>query len=435
MLPLVVGLLAVAVAVVLLSPAVLSVLARFAGRTPIAVRLALRDLARYRARSGSALGAISLSVLIAGIVIVVTAGRFGNVLDYAGPNLTSSQLIIYTPHSPHGPSPTSPGDRVPGGGTTTALTADAHAIAAALGSRPVIQLESTSATLQHAASGRDFSGPVYVATPQLLRAFGISPGQVSPTADILSMRPGLPGISQMQLVYGNYFSPSGPAGGGNGPGGRNAYPCPGSDCLANPVIQSAGQLPSGTSAPNTVITEHAVRQLGLPVTAAGWLVVTPHPLTAAQIHSARQGAGSSGMSIETRNSIPSLAQVTNTATIFGILLALAILAMSVGLVRSETASDLRTLTATGASSSIRRTITATTAGALALAGAVTGLACAYLTAIAFFRTNQLDGLSALSSIPVGNLLLILVGMPAVAAAAGWLLAGREPAGLARQPME
>jgi putative ABC transport system permease protein len=141
------------------------------------------------------------------------------------------------------------------------------------------------------------------------------------------------------------------------------------------------------------------------------------------------------MTIETRNSIPSLSQITNVATAFAILLVLGILAMSVGLIRSETASDLRTLTATGAGSLIRRGLTATTAGALALAGAVAGLICGYLTAIGFFRTNQLDGLSALGSIPVGNLLLILIGMPLAAAIGGWLLAGREPAGLARQPAE
>ena len=54
---------------------------------------------------------------------------------------------------------------------------------------------------------------MYVATPQLLRAFGISASQVSPSADILSMRPGLSGLTKMQLVYGNYFSSSGPGGG------------------------------------------------------------------------------------------------------------------------------------------------------------------------------------------------------------------------------
>src|SRR5487761_1336211 len=40
-------------------------------------------------------------------------------------------------------------------------------------------------------------------------------------------------------------------------------------------------------------------------------------------------------------------EILTWATVFGILLALSILAMSVGLIRSETASDLRTLAATG----------------------------------------------------------------------------------------
>jgi hypothetical protein len=36
---------------------------------------------------------------------------------------------------------------------------------------------------------------------------------------------------------------------------------------------------------------------------------------------------------------------------------------------------------------------------------------------------------------VTNLLVILVGMPLAATALGWLLAGRDPAGIARQPLE
>ena len=51
-------------------------------RYAIATRLALRDLARYRARSGSALAAISLGVLVAVIVMLAAASRYGNVLDY-----------------------------------------------------------------------------------------------------------------------------------------------------------------------------------------------------------------------------------------------------------------------------------------------------------------------------------------------------------------
>jgi putative ABC transport system permease protein len=65
------------------------------------------------------------------------------------------------------------------------------------------------------------------------------------------------------------------------------------------------------------------------------------------------------------------------------LLALAVLAMTVGLIRSETAGDLRTLTATGASSGTRRTLTAATAAALALLGGILGTAGAYLALIAW----------------------------------------------------
>jgi len=59
---LVFGFVALIVAVILLSPQCLATLARLGRRAAIAVRLALRDLSRYRARSGSALAAISLGV-------------------------------------------------------------------------------------------------------------------------------------------------------------------------------------------------------------------------------------------------------------------------------------------------------------------------------------------------------------------------------------
>src|SRR5262249_59470986 len=113
------------------------------------------------------------------------------------------------------------------------------------------------------------------------------------------------------------------------------------------LIQEVNQLPAGTSAPNTVITEHAITSLGQQgsITMVGWLITAPSGLTTAQVTRAQQlAAAAPGMSVETRNSIPSLAQIINAATIFGIVLALGILAMSVGLVRSEATPDLRTLT-------------------------------------------------------------------------------------------
>ena len=421
------GFVALAAAIMLLAPALLGVAAAAGKRSPIAIRLALRDLARYRARSGPALAAISLSTLIAVIICVTSAARFGSALAWTGPNLSSSQLIVY---APNGPSGGPDGQTAPPVSMAQAQHV-ANEIAADLGTTSMITLETTSAGLVHAAPGPFWSGQIYVATPQLLRAFGISNSQISPDADILTMRPGLATMSAMQLLAGGGKAP----GNANGPG---SWPCPPGSCITSPPIQEVSQLPSGTSAPNTVITSRAITALHLQssITTAGWLIQAPHGLTAAQITSAQQlAAAASGMSTETRSNIPSLAQILDTATIFGIVLALGIVAMSVGLVRSEAARDLRTLTATGAAPSTRRTITAATAGTLAFTGAVTGIIGGYLAAVGFFRSNSLYGLSLLTSIPVTNLLWILAGMPLIAVVLGWLLAGRDPAGIGRQPLE
>ena len=112
-------------------------------------------------------------------------------------------------------------------------------------------------------------------------------------------------------------------------------------------------------------------------------------------------------------------------------MALGILALTVGLIRSESAADLRTLTATGATSRIRRTLTATTAGALALLGSLLGVAGAYLVLAATYH----DDLGYLSDVPVLYLAFAVVGVPLAATAAGWLLAGREPPAIARTVIE
>jgi putative ABC transport system permease protein len=430
------GLIVLIVAVILLAPFCLTVLARLGNRTPISVRLSLRDLSRYRARSGSALAAISIGILIAVIISVATAARFANVLDYAGPNLASNQLIVYTPNG-QGGGPGGPGPS-PAPSSIQSLSAKAHAIATALGSREVVELETTDANLNHNGAGRQWSGPLYVATPQLLHAFGITSSDYSPTADILSMRPGLSGLSGMQLNYGNAKGP-GPS--GPGPGQNpTSFPCPRGSCVSNPSIQEVSALPSGTSAPNTVITEHAIRTLHLqtgPGSIAGWLIQTPNALTSAQIHNAQVAAATANMSVEKRSSIPTSATIVNWATVFGIVLALAILAMSVGLIRSETASDLRTLAATGASGRTRRNITAATAGALGFTGAVLGTLGGYVATAGWFRTNSLNGgvTAIFTTVPVTNLLIILIGMPLVAAIGGWIFAGRQPRDLGHQPLE
>ena len=423
------GLVAVIIGIVLLAPLAISVLAAGAGpRLPVAIRIALRDLVRYRARSGAALAATTFAVFLAMGICVVTSVQFENVLSWTGPNLSSSQLIVYAQPPQGGPLAT------PLTGTQLAeVSRHVSSLAASLHARTPVPLESAGATLHQAGAQahKDFTGTVYVATPQLLATYGITVGQIAPGTDVLTMRPGMVSLPHMELAWGNY-------GVQQRPGGLvqkdSVLPsCTlSSGCLASPRMQTVSSLPSGTSAPNTVITEHAVSNYQLQTHLGGWLIQAPAPLTAAQINAARQFALTYGATVETESGSLGPGEIADGATALGIVIALSVLAMSVGLIRSETAQDLRTLTATGASGATRRMITAATAAALGLLGAILGMAGAVIAGLAWARSS----LSVMfGDVPLTDVLILLLGLPLIAAAAGWLLAGREPPLIARQPIE
>ena len=416
---------------ILLAPFFLSLTERASRHSPIAAKLALRDLARYRARSGSALSAISIGVLISVIVVLAAASRFSNVFDYAGPNLASNQLAIHQGFPPQGQAlyrRNAKGElvRVRSQKRETAtpaeLAAGAKQIAAGLGAQ-LVALDTPNAELSGTQGGRNWSGQIYVATPQLLRAFGIKESQIDPKALVLTSRPGLSGVNGLVFDYST-AAKLGP--GQNAPGGS----------LRDPLIQEMSALPAGTSAPNTVITEYAMKRFHIGSATSDWLVVGSHSFTAAQISSAQLTASTAQLQVESRNDIPSGSTIVNYATLFGILIALGVLAMSVGLVRSETSSELRTLAATGASSYTRRTLTAVTAGALGFLGALLGVVGGYIAMIGWLRSNSLNGgISSLTNAPFRDLGFILFGMPLIAAIVGWLFASREPAVMGRQPIE
>jgi putative ABC transport system permease protein len=449
------GFVALITGIILMAPFFLALLARVGRRAPIATRLALRDLSRYRARSGSALSAISVGVLIAVVVCAVAVARYSNVYDYVGPNLAANQLAVWSPNGQNGNSP-NPSE--PTAQDIASQAASVHAIASAVGATHVVELDNPapSVGLQNpSASGRQWNGQFYVATPALLRAYGINPASIPSTVDILSSRPGLAG-SGVQLTYGGDDAKGGGQlvgpgsgdpgggggpgpGGGGGPGPGNTNTCSPGGCLAHPVVLEESQLPTGTDAPNTVITESALHRLHLASQSSldGWIVQANGPITSAQVLNAQALAATNNLSIESKNDAPTSHEIVNWATVFAIALALGILAMSIGLIRSETASELRTLTATGASSRTRRTLTAVTAGGLAFLGALLGTVAAYVGLAGWFHTNALEGglSNIIDHIPWSNLFLIVIAMPVVAAIVGWGLAGREPTGLSTRPME
>ncbi len=441
----IVGTLLTPVGLLLLAPLAIRGLASVSGHAGVAVRLALRDLARYQARSGAALGSVTLAIGIAATIAISAAASDA---PTALGNLPADQLMVYA--SPDGGT-----GQVPALSPSQlqAVTSRLDELSAAIHARAVVPLEqaySPQAGLQPAGPGPggrnvpagyaattlsqvtvaanhiDISGgePLYVATPAVLAHYGVAASAVDPTADVLSARTDLAGLK----LFTPEFSAAPPT-----PDSRPAGGGAGAPKISDvtPKIQALGQLPLYSSAPGTLLTTSAVQRLGLDVVPSAWLIQADGPLTSQQLQTARTTAAGIGLYVEAKTSQGSLAPLRNWSTAVGIVLALGVLGMTVGLIRSETARDLRILTAAGASSTTRRAITGATSGALALLGALLGTIGAYVALVVWYRSD----LSPLGRVPIANLVVIVVGLPLLAAVAGWLLAGREPPAIARQPLE
>jgi putative ABC transport system permease protein len=266
--------------------------------------------------------------------------------------------------------------------------------------QPVAELGAPQNPAAAGRGGTYSSIPLHVATPAVLRYLGISPATISPATDFLTARAG-------QLVVS---TPS---------------------TFATLTRVQRIQAPSYSSQPASLMTLGGLQRRHWTQIQSGWLVQSGNPLTAAQLAAARDVAAQAGLITEARTSQASIATISAAATAAGALLALGVLAMTVALIRTEAAGDLRTLTAAGATSTTRRTLTAATAGGLALLGALLGTAGAYLALAA----AHLSDLSTLSRVPLLYLAITVAGVPIAAALTGWTLAGHKPPSIARRVLE
>ena len=418
------GLLATILGSLLLGPLAIRIFSAVAGKLPIAPRLALRDLARYQARSGAALAAVTLALGIAATVVVIASAEEAKQASEPA-SLSDQQIRVYL-----GPSEARELIPVNASAQIGQLTAGARQVASELDHGTLIPLRKVvepgaspwvvgdtrvlpTLDLATTENGRLFKpqSQLYVATPAVLRYLGIDPATIRPGTDFLVDR----SVVTSELTIPSNVSERAIA-------------------VTNvQKIEVGTHLFGGESGrdPANFITLNGLRRHGWKQAPGGWLVQSSRPLTSGQIADARDAAAASGLSIEVRRKKNPPTEVMAIATAAGALLALTILAMSVGLIRGESAGDLRTLTAAGATSRIRRTLTATTAGALAFLGAILAVAGAYLVLLALYH----DDPGYLSDVPVLYLGLAIIGVPLAAAAAGWLVAGREPPAIARPAIE
>jgi putative ABC transport system permease protein len=421
--PLVVGgLLAAILGTMLFGPLAIRAFSTVAGRLSIAPRLALRDLARYQARSGAALAAVTLVLGIAATVVVIASAEEARRVSEPA-SLSDRQIRVYLgSFEPRDLTPVDASARI------DQLTAGARRVASQLDQATIIPLRKAvepgatpmvmgdtrmvpAVELVTTENGRLFknASQLYVATPAVLRYLGIDPTTIRPGADFLIDR----SVATNDVTTSTHVRP------------RH---------ITNVQKIEVGRHLFGADSgrdPANFVTLNGLRRLGWKQVPGGWLVQSSRPLTSKQIADARDAAAEAGLSIEVRKKKNPPTEIMAIATAAGAILALAVLAMTVGLIRGESAGDLRTLTAAGATSRVRRTLTAATAGALALLGALLGVAGAYVAMAAVYH----DELDYLSDVPFLYLALAVVGIPLAAAAAGWLLAGREPPAIARAVIE
>jgi putative ABC transport system permease protein len=412
--PLIVGgIVALVAGIVVISPLALRAVGAAASRFPVAPRLALRDLGRYQTRAGAALAAISLGLSLS-IAIVVIASA--NEAAAGAGNLSNRQLLVRMQSGSSVLPETSPAD-------VDHLDGDVARLASSLGHATVLPLDvavdrkerevGSDGTAVHpmgmlavqvgSSTFRD-AGALYVATPATLKALGIRSGTVAASVELVTPRQGDVYIANVRTAD------------------------------RAPVPASATQhvhAPRYSGMPQHLLTPRALEKYGLTASRAAWFVEAAKPLTAHQRAAARDFAAGLGLSVESRDTNAGLRSLRTGATVAGIGLALAVLAMTIGLIRSEGGRDLRTLIATGASRATRRAVTAATAGALALAGFVLGVAAAYIALLA----GYLHDLTRLGQVPLVSLAIMAIGLPLLAAAGGWLLGGGERDAIARQVLD
>jgi putative ABC transport system permease protein len=405
------GTLATVIGVLLVSPLAIRALAACAAPLPVAGRLALRDLARFQARSGAALAAISL-VLGIPVAIVVTATAAEHTADKG--NLADNQLLIRDADldGPFVPEPAQLDRTQTQVDRIVASLDDPTVVAIDMAVDPDVEPDpefgrAAVSLGERIEDGWQDKSPVYVAAPELLEPYGVDLDAVDPDTEFITTETG-----ELQIL--------------------GVSQAPGSNERRAETVTNVERIgPGYTSLPGSFITPDALSRRGWEAAGSGrWLVQTSQPLTANQLAAARDIAAGAGLTIETRDHQEGLARLRSGATALGVILALGVLAVTIGLIRSETAGDLRTLTATGATSTTRRTLTAATAGALAALGVALGTT----GALATLAAGYLDDTGTLSRVPVLHLLVLAIGTPVAAALAGWMLAGREPPAISRQAM-
>lgn len=394
---------------ILLTPALIGLAARTAGRLPLPLRLAVRDADRQRARSAPAIAAIMASVS------AVTALAIGSSSDAA----ETERDITYS----------APLGAVTLNATTSTMAGAVAAANEVSGARftplPVVGDEEglrqiNAMVPDEAYPGTTVGTSVAVADAAVLRGWGvtITPAQQSALDEGGALVPFASMIDSGEATLQDYSD-------GMTQEGAIRLPAVRADLGLGDVPQGPEPVVAGA-----VISPATAERLGLPV----------------RIDSARADRQASSMSISAvREAViaaaPAAADITivrergsEYGTIFAILAVTGAIAVAIGsfsatgLALSDARKDLATLVAVGASPLTRRLVAGSQALVLALLGAVLGVAIGFVPGLAAARLLTAFGPGGrVIDVPWSLLAILVIGVPlAVAAITALVSRGRPP---------
>lgn len=415
-----IGLASAVVGVLLLAPALIVAIGRTATRFPLPGRIAGRDLGRHQSRSTAALAATAIALGIPVAIAVLTGSGDARSSEDI-PDLPPGIAIAWMPDA-EGldviPAELDPTDARAAIGRIQSILPDAAVapIEVAVDREGPLELDvmfdraGTTAGIMPIAATRTADTQTgattvvsqtvaWIANDDLLAAFGLDRTLTSASSLLSSV--------DTPAEIGRRNDPA----------------------FRTQIETKDIDLPPSTRLADSLLTPDTVRKQGWETVTVGWMLVIPAPIDTRTL-AALQGAANDDVLIEVHQVRSARSSVVAITAVAGSALALAVLAMTVSLIRAESASQTRTLAAIGARRTTRRTISAVTAGLLALAAAILAIPTGYLALAVAMSDPDTNYPFVVPLVPLG---IVLVAVPVIAVAGAWLLHGGEPPYLAKTP--
>lgn len=393
------GVVSVELGAVALCPVLVGAAGRLARLLPATPRLALRDAARQRARSGPAVAAVAAAVSGAVAVGVFVASTRAPQIAGSSPSVRAAAHVTLSRVS------------VPGDDLAGVSAAEARDLLRHLRVDDLAQDLPLDGFADPSVTGPVPYGGLVVGDAALLRVLGAPPSAAAELARVGAVVPD-PALTAGGGVHVQTVSPDGAA--------RRAAIVP----------AAVTSWAAAVHQPAAVLTAAAARAAGLTTGPPEWHARLADPLSPRALSALSAAAGEDGIDVAPYAVPPSRVDLA-TLALLGVaaLVALLVTAVATVLAGTEARDDLAVLGAVGASPGVRRRFQAAQAAVTAVLGGAIGLAIGVVPAAAVVVTRAVPTPLV---VPWQPFPLFLVALPVLAALGGALLTRSQLPGPVRR---